>query len=261
MTDTITNTWLNMPTEDQQGGLMLSFGDQSTYAPKTDITWTKPTLDNPRPEAAAKLVGHFGDLTQGPKITADSITIKAQNSFDLGLPKFFGFAFPAAVVMANDLLNLYGEDRFYSAQINFIGHRTDVEPESAQRNFAGFDDWHTHVAQKDVDYIYSLCGALPTEFKLETGEIYQPPSNSLTRFGVETEHRSPTNTSNETLRRLWGAFAVRPEGTIFIRGKKYPNNPGLVRPDHDLYEDFLQAGENYLKNHSNLESEMASELA
>jgi hypothetical protein len=261
MTEIITNAWLNIPTDDQKGGLMLSFGDQGTHAPKTDIQWVKPSVFEPRPEAQPKLISRFRGLNEGPKIAIDGITIKHSNSFDIGLPKFFGFALAPAQAMAEDLLGLYGEDRFHQSAIKMILQRSDVFSGNAQRNIHGFDSFHTHVDDGDIDYVYSLCGALPTEYQHQDCSISQQPEGSLMRFGAETHHRSKKNDTRQTLRRLWGAFTIHPEGATPKRGTNQPHNPGWTRPGSDLYDDFMRAGADYLETHSNLAPEMDAEPA
>lgn len=182
-----------------------------------DITLVTPA-GTPRSEIGKPIVlANRLIIPDGDECGHHAITIKAHNSDVIALPECHSFAFPLAKTVARDVISLYGWDKFLESKISFILQRTEVKP--AEQHRKNFGHWHTHDHDKATfDLTYQFSNRMGTEFK-PAGEEHDPfvlpaPTHALTRFGAEIEHRSPMNTSNESLSRTWGAFLVYPEKVL-----------------------------------------------
>lgn len=151
------------------------------------------------------------EIPDGPDADHNALPIKNTDSMIVALPECYSFAVAMAKLVSDDLLSLYGKNKFRSLKLSFILQRTDFEPQTAHRpNFA---NWHTHNhGRTSLDLTYQFTSALGTEFKHDLARdkalILNAPINALTRFGSEIPHRSPQNHTNTTMRRSWGAFLV-----------------------------------------------------
>lgn len=160
--------------------------------------------------ARPTVLGYTPEIGNGPEITASGIVIKNKNSFDIAVPQCFADLLPIADYTARDVLGLYGPEGFEKAAIQLVVQRTVMEPNEAHRKpFAG---WHDHMSERRVaaiDLVYAFSDVLPTEFKISGQEKTTEPE-SLTRFGAEFLHRSPTNKGDSPLQRTWGGLIVIP---------------------------------------------------
>ncbi|MBL4803726.1 MAG: hypothetical protein JKY71_02585 [Alphaproteobacteria bacterium] len=160
--------------------------------------------------ARPTVLGYTPGIGDGPEITASGIVIKNKNSLEIAVPQSFADLLPIADYTARDLLGLYGPEGFEKAAIQLVVQRTVMEPNEAHRKpFAG---WHDHMSERKVaaiDLVYAFSDVLPTEFKINGQEKTTAPE-SLTRFGAEFLHRSPTNKGDSPLQRTWGGLIVIP---------------------------------------------------
>jgi hypothetical protein len=159
------------------------------------------------------------EIPDGPDASHHALPIKNTDSMMVALPDCYSFAIPMAKLVTNDLLTLYGKEKFRSLKLSFILQRSDFESGTVHR--ANFPNWHTHNnGRAPIDLTYQFTNTLGTEFILAgtNGEpfILNAPINALTRFGGEIPHRSPQNNTNITMRRSWGAF--------LIYDRDYPSN-------------------------------------
>jgi hypothetical protein len=152
------------------------------------------------------MLAHSIALPDGPNSNHFALTVKYKNATIVGLPECFAFAFPMAKLVAEDLLTLYGPEKFKASKIELIIKRADLDKGEALR--PDFQDWHDHMApQFGTDLIYGFSNVLPTQFKTRAGKAYDSPAHALVRFGAEVIHRSQLN-EGEPIRRTWGAFIV-----------------------------------------------------
>ena len=205
--------------EGQTEGLAFSMYDkaQAAQAGETKTSYqdyTVARLGNSARASIAEPAVLAADLEipDGPDCGHNALTVKNSGDWVVSLPMCHSFAFPIAQIVADDVLELYGPERFKKAKISFILQRTDFEPDVPYRNQT-FSNWHTHDQGREaLDLTYQFSDAMGTEFLIaktpEEEFALSAPVRSLTRFGSEFKHRSPNNTSGQTLRRSWGGFIV-----------------------------------------------------
>lgn len=219
-------------------GFAFSMAEQIQRQSKQSVAFLAPRSKT----ASPVIIGHHFSIPDGPNSTHSAFPIKASGHDVVALPALFEFAFPAAKIVLDDVLELYGPHKFLNAEIEFIFQRSSFEKDKPYRS-ADFDHWHTHDhGRKPVDYSYQFTTSAGTEFiaagTREDAFVLSAPTNTLLRFGGEVPHRSPQSTSESTLRRAWGAFLVY--------DKHYLSNNGIPNPilRGENIERALEAGEN-----------------
>lgn len=176
----------------------------------------------------------------------DGIMIKPSGDMYLYLPDYYDFALPIVALALKDALSLYGEKKFEAANVMLAVKHSNVEAESAHR--AEFSEWHDHYngTKFKTDLIYSFHTTLPTQFKHD-GKIWQPPENTIIRFGGEELHRSTVNCGART-GRLWGSIIIEEKENY----RNSPHNLGHIGEHDPLFEQFMKAATRLLRNDSSV---------
>jgi hypothetical protein len=192
--------------------------------------------------AQPAILGTVSNISAGPDITASGIVIKASGSFEMAIPKVFSQFAPCAEHVGKDLLGIYGSEGFENATIQLVVQRTDMKPGEAHRlPFANWPDHMDNVRTADIDLLYAFSDVMPTEF--QSGRSKKATrERSLTRFGAEIKHLSPTNPTDSPLRRTWGGFVITP----FESPRIYTDNL-LEDAQGNLRDEFKDNAKKFLE--------------
>lgn len=250
MSDTITNDKLGL----EEAGLLVVSNDSENAVEPGRLGENYVPYGNCYGRASERyaiaqptVIGQVAELDDGrPDLAIANVIIKKPNSNEVGLPKTLGFLLPTALGVLEDARQLMGPDMYAGCNVGLIVKRADCKP--AQAHIDMFSHWHDHTRNsKPLDLLYSVSNVLATPFRID-GEAFVPPDLSVVRFGTEIVHRSPTNLTQDPLRRTFAIFMVaHGDAPVYSRHKHIEApNPAFRLSDDTSRHAFRDAAADVL---------------
>jgi len=154
------------------------------------------------------ILGSADNISDGPDITSAGIFISKPGESDIAIPELYKDFLLVACNSVEDFIHTYGWNTFKASAFQLTIQRTTIMPNKPHRDT--FSEFHTHGGNIRNPYItfYSFADRLGTVFR-NGANIKAAPDGSLSRFGPREDHKSPTNTTAQPIRRTWGSVTVR----------------------------------------------------